>query len=81
MIVDVVESGNADGRIPDQMSDSSRVALHKEPAWKTRGNAVVQVDLAPHGMPGKYEELWVERAHDAGASANFGLRWDSACSP
>ena len=38
--------------------DSADIATHAEPAGRQRANFIVRLDLAEHGMPGKYEQMW-----------------------
>jgi hypothetical protein len=40
------------------VTDDSKIATHPEPVGRDRANFIVRLDLAPHGMPGCYEQVW-----------------------
>lgn len=40
------------------MTDDSEIATHTEPVGRGRANFIVRLDLAQHGMPGYYEQVW-----------------------
>jgi hypothetical protein len=40
------------------VSPSEKTAIHAEPVWRERANFIIGVDLATHGMPGAFEQLW-----------------------
>ena len=42
------------------MPEAKNIATHKEPG--ASANFLLHVDLADHGMPGKYEQLWASRS-------------------
>lgn len=41
--------------------DAADIATHSEPVWRGRANFLLRVDLEQHGMPGRFEQLWVRR--------------------
>jgi len=43
-----------------------QVWQHENPAWRARADSVLRVDLAPYGMPGRFEQLWTRRRAGAG---------------
>jgi hypothetical protein len=45
------------------VSDSDEIATHALPVWRDRANYILQADLAQHGLPGRFEQLW---ARDVG---------------
>ena len=40
------------------VTDDSKIATHTEPVGRGRANFIVRLDLAQHGMPGYYEQIW-----------------------
>ena len=45
------------------MTDDATVATHSNPA-SPKANFVLHADLAPHGMPGHWEQLWTTQVSD-----------------
>jgi len=39
----------------------SNIATHKTPAWGPKSNFIIRADLANHGMPGRFEQLWARK--------------------
>ena len=40
------------------MVDDSQIVTHSDPAWRDRTNFIVRLDLAQHGLPGRWEQCW-----------------------
>jgi|SRR5215472_3079330 len=40
------------------VTDDSKIVTHTEPVGRDRTNFIVRLDLAPHGMPGYFEQVW-----------------------
>ncbi len=40
------------------MAGDNEIATHELPVWRDRANSILQADLADHGFPGRYEQLW-----------------------
>jgi uncharacterized protein DUF4265 len=55
------------------VADAADIATHEHPVWRERANYVLQADLAEHGLPGRYEQLW---ARSVGAD-----RYELCCLP
>jgi Domain of unknown function (DUF4265) len=36
-------------------------AVHDEPVWRDKANFLILADLAEHGMPGRWEQLWTRQ--------------------
>jgi hypothetical protein len=43
---------------PEVMVEDSDIATHEDPAWRDRTNYIVRLDLTPHELPGKWEQIW-----------------------
>lgn len=41
------------------MTNDAKIVTHAEPVGRDRTNYIVRLDLANHGMPGSYEQMWV----------------------
>jgi hypothetical protein len=37
------------------------IATHSQPAWRQDANHLLLVDLTEHGLPDRYEQLWVKK--------------------
>ena len=46
------------------MADAPEIATHEHPVWRDRANYILQADLADHGLPGRYEQLWARDLGD-----------------
>jgi hypothetical protein len=46
------------------VSEPARIATHPEPAWRSRANYILQVDLGPYDFPGRAEQLWARTVGD-----------------
>jgi hypothetical protein len=51
------------------MVNEADIAAHANPVGRDRANYIVRLDLAGHGMPGKYEQMWT-RADAASVSVD-----------
>jgi hypothetical protein len=40
------------------MPDPAKIITHADPAWRERTNFIARLDLAQHGEPGRYEQVW-----------------------
>lgn len=43
------------------LTGEPNTAMHREPAWRDRANYILRIDLEPHGMPDRFEQLWVRQ--------------------
>ena len=43
------------------VADEADIATHAHPVWRERADYILQADLAEHGLPGRYEQLWARR--------------------
>jgi hypothetical protein len=46
------------------MTDDSDIATHSNPAWPRATSFILHADLAPFGMPGRWEQLWTTQLSD-----------------
>jgi hypothetical protein len=46
------------------VADDDDIATHENPVWRDRANYILQADLADHGLPGRYEQLWARHVSD-----------------
>jgi len=46
--------------------EPKNIAVHSTPAQLRRANYILQVDLAVHGLPGRYEQLWCSTVASGG---------------
>jgi hypothetical protein len=46
------------------VADAVDIATHERPVWRDRANYMLQADLADHGLPGRYEQLWARDLGD-----------------
>jgi hypothetical protein len=44
--------------------EASSIAIHEDPLWRAKGNFVINADLAAHGMPGRWEQLWARKVSE-----------------
>ncbi|MDH3753153.1 MAG: DUF4265 domain-containing protein [Acidimicrobiia bacterium] len=54
----VVRSGT---ELLEAVTTDPATAIHEDPAWQDRANYILRVDLEPHGMPGRFEQLWARQ--------------------
>jgi len=46
------------------VADEADIAQHELPVWADRADYLLQADLAEHGLPGLYEQLWARDLGD-----------------